>query len=165
MDKHKHTVEVIDPCLEIDEHLALQEKGWALQKFGWFFIIAVMIAGSLGLFGEGVLSSRTLKDGNSSIEFDRFFRYETEMKILVQSKDHIASISFPDQYLKNFRIVRIVPEPVNNNTVQNSIKFNFLPAENRLTTVYLVPKDYGTVAGVMKINEKENFTLNQFIYP
>ena len=165
MEKRKHTVEVIAPCLEIDEHLVLQERGWALQRFGWLFIIGVMIAGGLGLFGEGVLSSRTLKDGNSSIAYERFLRYETEMKIVVQSKDHIASISFPEQYLKKFRIVRIVPEAVNNNTIHNSVKYNFLPAENHLITVYLVPKDYGTIAGVMKINEKENFAVNQFIYP
>jgi hypothetical protein len=87
------------------------------------------------------------------------------MKILVESKDHIASISFPDEYLKKFRIVRFVPEPTNNNTIHRSIKYNFLPAENHIVSVYVIAKDYGSAAGVMKINEKETFTINQFIYP
>lgn len=165
MEKTKNTVEVIDPCLEIDEQLELQQKGWAFQKFGWFFILSVMIAGVLGLFGDGVLSGRTLTEGTSSISFQRFFRYETEMKILIQSQSHIASISFPEQYLKKFRIVRFVPEPINNNTIHNSVRYNFLPAENHLVTVYVIAKDFGTVDGVMRINEKENFTLKQFIYP
>jgi hypothetical protein len=165
MGKNKQSVEIVAPCLEIDEHLELQKKGWAIQKFGWFFIISIMVAGGLGLFGDGVLSSHSLNSGNSSINYQRFYRYETEMKILVESKDHIASISFPDEYLKKFRIVRFVPEPTNNNTIHRSIKYNFLPAENHIVSVYVIAKDYGSAAGVMKINEKETFTINQFIYP
>lgn len=39
MQRQKHTVEVINPDLEIDEQLDLHEKGWVIQKVGWTIII------------------------------------------------------------------------------------------------------------------------------
>ena len=165
MPKNKPSVEVIQTDLQIEEDLDLQEKGWVVQRFGWIFIIAVMVAGGAGLFGEGVFSKRTLTAGNSKAEFERFFRYETEMKVLVESSGHIASISFDAQYLKNFRILYFVPEPFNNNTLNNQVRFNFLPGQNRIVSIYMIPKDYGSISGTMKVNEKESFNLHHFIYP
>ena len=165
MPKQKNTVEVVEPDFQIDEHLDLQEKGWVTQRVGWIMIIAVMIAGALGLFGNGWISNQTLTSGNIKAEFERFFRYETEMKILVESGDHISSISFPQQYLKDFRIIHFVPEPVNNNTSDNEVRYNFLAGQNKIVTVYLVPKTYGSINGTMKVNETTVLNLNHFIFP
>jgi hypothetical protein len=165
MQKNKYTVEVVDPCLEIDEYLPLQEKGWALQKWGWIFIISIMVAGALGLFGGGILSKQSISSGNSKGEYERFWRYEVEMKVLIESKDHIASISFPEQYLKKFRIVRFVPEPENNNTINNAVRYNFLPSENHTVSIYMISKDYGPIKGPLTVNERDNLNINHFIYP
>lgn len=161
----RQSVEVVEPCLEIDEDLDLQERGWILQRVGWVFILSVMLAGGLGLFGEGILSKRTATSGNTKVEFEHFFRYDVEMKVLVQSSDHIASISFPQQYLKNLSIVRFVPQPVNNNTLNNTIRFNFLPADNHMVSIYLTPTDYGKISGTMIVNGTNNIKLDHFIYP
>jgi hypothetical protein len=165
MPKEKYTVEVIEPCLEIDEHLDLLEKGWSIQKWGWLFIISISVAGAIGLFGEGILSDRTVSAGNSKAAYQHFLRHEAETKIFIESSNHISSISLPEEYLKNFRIVRFIPEPLNNNTVNNTVKYNFLPAENHIVTVYLVSKGFGSVQGALTINEAENLQLNNFIYP
>lgn len=165
MPEPKHTVEVIKPGFKIDEQLALQEKGWIIQRIGWLIIIAIMIAGGLGLFGSGWLSKKTSSSGNIKAEFERFYRYETEMKVLVESGEHISSISFPQQYLKDFRIIHFVPDPANNNTTGNEVKYNFLPHENKIVTVYLVPKHYGSLSGAMKVNERTIINLNHFIFP
>lgn len=165
MQKNKQVVEVVEPCLEIDEQLDLQKKGWVLQRVGWIFILCVMIAGGLGLFGEGILSGKTVSSGNSRVNYERFFRYEVEMKVLVESSHHIASVSFPQEYLKNFNIVRFVPEPANNSTINNTISFNFLPADNHIVSIYMIPKGYGGISGTMKINGAEVIQLDHFIYP
>jgi hypothetical protein len=165
MQTNKHTVEVIHPDLEIDEHLPLQESGWVVQRFGWIFIVSVMVAGGLGLFGEGILSKRKVTAGSSKAEYEHYFRYETEMKMLVQSPKHIGSISLSQEYLKKFRIVRFVPEPVDNNTLNNEVRYNFLPAENHIVSIYMISKDYGSISGTMKVNETDKINLHHFIYP
>jgi hypothetical protein len=165
MPQKNGTVETVETSLEIDEVLPLQEKGWVWQRIGWGLILAIMLAGGLGLFGEGLLSEKTATAGNSEVQYEQFFRYEVEMKVLVQSKDHISSISFPGQYLKNFRIVRFVPEPANNNSTNGTVKYNFLPSENNIVSIYMVTKGYGSIGGTMKVNEKDNFQLNHFIFP
>lgn len=165
MPSQKNTVEAVEPEFEIDEHIDLQEKGWVIQRIGWIMIIAVMIAGGLGLFGSGWISNQTSSVGNIKAEFERFFRYETEMKILVESGEHISSISFPQQYLKDFRIIHFVPEPENNNTSDNEVKYNFLAGQNKIVSVYLVPKTYGSIKGSMEVNETTVLNLDHFIFP
>jgi hypothetical protein len=165
MPRQRNTVEIVEPEFEIDEQLELQEKGWVIQRVGWIMIIAVMIAGALGLFGNGWISNQTSSSGNVKAEFERFFRYETEMKVLVESSDHISSISFPQKYLKDFRIIHFVPEPFNNNTTGNEVRYNFLKGQNKIVSVYLVPKSYGSIDGSLKVNETIVLNLDHFIFP
>jgi len=87
------------------------------------------------------------------------------MKILVESGEHISSITFPQQYLKDFKIVQFVPAPQNNYTSKHEIKYNFLPGQNLIVSIYLVPKNFGAVAGTMKVNETNSIQLNHFIFP
>jgi len=165
MQRQQPTAEVIKPDLQIDEQLLLSEKGWVVQRVGWFFVIAVMIAGLLGAFGNGLLSKKNVSSGNVKAEYERFYRYETEMKVLVESSDHIASLSFPQQYLKNFRIIHFVPEPLNNSTANNEVTYNFLPSDNHVVSVYIISETYGPIGGTMKVNGTDNINLNHFIYP
>ena len=163
--KQELMVERLDTELEIDEHLHLQEKGWVIQKFGWAIMVAVMIAGGLGLFGEGVLSTQTIASGPVKVNYEKYYRYETEMKILLESSQHISSISFPQKYLKDFKLVRFVPEPENNYGQNNDVQFNFLEGQNQVVSVYLVPKSYGAIGGIMKVNGANTINLHHFIFP
>src|SRR5690606_33061999 len=101
---------------------------------------------------------------NVTAEFERFYRYEAEMEVLVTSSDHISCISFPQEYLKSFRILHFVPEPLNNNTLNGEVRFNFLPSDNRQVSIYLVTKTYGKISGTMKVNQT-GIPLHHYIYP
>ena len=165
MPQKKHSVEVVDHDLEMEERLGQQETGWIVQRIGWFLIVAFAVAGALGFFGNGLMSTQKATAGNVTAEFEKYYRYETEMMVLVEATDHIGSIAFPQEYLKKFRIVRFVPEPENNTTVSNHISYNFLPGENKMVTMYIVPKSYGAINGTMKVNGSNNINLQHFIYP
>lgn len=142
----------------------LHEKGWIAQKIGWGFMLAVMLFTALGLFGEGPLSTKKATAGNVEIQYDHFYRYEKEMKILLKSNEHISNIAFPQEYLKHFRIVRMIPEPKDNQSVGTDVQYNFQGDQNKLTTIYLMPEDYGKISGVVKANN-QGVLLNHFIYP
>lgn len=165
MPRQKHSVEVVKTTLQIDERLDLHEKGWVIQRVGWVIIFAIMAAGLLGLFGEGAFSQKTVSNGTTKVEYERFFRYETEMMIRIESGTHISTISFPQEYLKDFRIVRFEPEPFSNTTSQHEVVYNFLPGQNLMVSIYLIPKTYGAISGTAKVNGTSNFNLNHFIFP
>jgi len=166
MAKSKSAIEVIKPQIEIDEEIPLHKKGWVLQRIGWMLILGVMLCGAIGLFGEGWLSEKTVKTGAFSANYEKYFRYETEMKVRLESSgEHIGSVALPQDYLKHFRIVRFVPEPENNVTNGSDVIFNFLPGQNRLVTIYMIPRGRGNIQGEMKINGANNIGLKHFIYP
>jgi hypothetical protein len=86
--------------------------------------------------------------------------------LAIQSADeHISTISLPQKYLKDFRVIRFVPEPVNSNTTIDDIKYNFPPAENHIVSIYLMPKTTGSINGLMKVNTSNQIPLHHFIYP
>jgi hypothetical protein len=165
MYHNRKGVESIDHDMPIEEDLRLHHKGWVTQVIGKTIILSVMVSGLLGLYGEGWLSEQKVSDGNMRIEFESFYRYETEMKIKIEAKEHIETVSLPQQYFGQFRMVRMEPDPVNNNALGPDIVFNFQPGNNQTVTIYLIPKEYGRINGTMHINGTRNIALHHFIYP
>ncbi len=162
----KRTVEQIQHDLELNEEIKLHEKGWVIQRVGWVILLLVVLAGAVGVFGSGFLSKRSPVAGGIKVEYERFFRYETEMKILVQSSaEPITTISFPQSYLKDFRLIRFVPEPHYNQSTPADVLYYFQGGQNQIVSVYLIPKDYGPVKGDMRVNNNHIIHLDHFIYP
>lgn len=162
MDKQ---VEVIKHSIPIDEELALHKKGWVIQRVGWVMIFLFMLLALLGLFGEGPLSSRTVAPGDIKISYDRFGRFEHETAIKLESSgEDISSISLSEQYIRNFKVTKIVPEPGNPVVSAGYINYTFPGHGNRHITLYLDPTDYGNSKGSIKVN---NYTISlaQTIYP
>lgn len=166
MAKAKNTVERVKHPLELDEDIVMHEKGWVVQRIGWALMMLTILAGALGLFGEGVISKQQPKLGELRAEYDKFFRYETEMKIVIESPaSDISTISLPQAYLKKFRMVRFVPDPLDNITNSEDVVFNFQGTQNHIVTIYMVPKSYGTINANMRVNSLDPIQLSHFIYP
>ena len=166
MSRQKHSVELAKHSLEMEENLPLHEKGWVIQRIGWAFILMVMVAGAIGVFGSGFISKETPQAGSFSVKYDRYYRYEAEMKIEIRSNGtHISHISLPQDYLSNFRLIRFVPEPISNHTENRDVVYNFSPSANQTVTLYVVAENFGTIKGVMKINNQQHISLHHFLYP
>ncbi|HZG01887.1 MAG TPA: hypothetical protein VEY71_12855, partial [Chitinophagales bacterium] len=151
--------------LELEEDLDLHERGWVLQKIGWAFILGVIGTAALGLYGDGVLSTRKPTSGNFTLEYERFNRFEHEMEVLIQSSgEPINAITLPQSYLKDMRLVRIVPEPENNVATDRDVTYHFV-GDHNIISVYVRPESPGTFAGTLRINNGASFDISQFIYP
>ena len=72
--------------LELVQDLALEEREWTIQRIGWLLMALVVVSALLGLFGAGPLSSRVIasRDGRFKLEYDRFERYQSPSRLLVQ---------------------------------------------------------------------------------
>jgi hypothetical protein len=158
-------IEAVKHNIDLEERIDLHKRGWKMQKLGWVIIFLIPLLGLLGLYGEGFLSFTQVVNSGFKTSYDRFFRYEKEMKILITSEgENISSISLPQKYINHFRIESIVPQPAQNLMIDNEIVYHFSGGGNRIVALYLVPEDYGNIAGTLKVNGHA-FSLNHFIYP
>ncbi len=168
MAKYNSSVEQTKTTLELDEHLYLHEKGWKIQRFGWGFIFLFVALAAFGLFGEGLLSSKTLYAEGAKVDYDYFHRHEGQMKLIVDNEgsngDSIQSIYFSQAYLFNFKVGAITPEPSETSIENGYVKYSFTGGGPVKTVFYLVPQHVGKVKGEMRINDHQ-FTISHFIYP
>jgi hypothetical protein len=167
MKQHKYSVEVIEPEIELDERLDLHEKGWAFQKIGIVFLFLLVVSAAIGLFGQGVLSRQSYAASGAEITFERFFRQEARMSLEISihsAPGNKTIVSFPNQYLKDFRIESILPEPRENRLEGNRIDYVFEGSAPMELVFYVIPQKIGSQEGEVRINDV-SFQVAHFIYP
>ena len=61
--------------LQIEEDRAHQRREWRIERVGWVLMAGLLLAGLLGLLGDGPLSRATAGSaGALSVEYDRLQR-------------------------------------------------------------------------------------------
>lgn len=150
--------------LPVDEDISLHRKGWVIQRIGWVLMLVFLLAAVLGFFGEGPLSKKQFHLGPIDVDYERFGRYEHEMELKFQSTgENIGSVSMPQDYVKNFKLSKIVPEPEKQIAASGYINYIF-EGENHLIIFYMDPVQRKNVQGVLKVNAY-SFLIKQTIYP
>lgn len=152
--------------MDLDERPALHQKGWKIQPIGKALVLLIMLAGLLGLFGNGWLSKQWLLQGRTQIKFERFYRRNSDMKLEVAAAGVAgrSAISFPLGYIKNFEVVKIVPEPERSFVRDGQLWYVFEAEQNLQADFYLRASKAGSIAGSVFVNE-ENIPIHHFIYP
>jgi len=103
-------------ALTAASQMARMRWKWRLQHLGWAVIGLLVLAGAVGLFGSGPLSSTTRAANELTLEYDRFIRRGTpftlKATIPVPPGSTRAELSLPRDYLGSLRVLSIVPEPI-----------------------------------------------------
>ena len=162
----KKAFEIVKTDLEIQEHLDAHKTGFIVQKFGIVFIIGLVVAAALGVFGDGILSKRSDAKGDILLEYERFYRHEARMELsfVMVNVANDAEISFPNQYLKDVRVESIIPEPNSTRIDRDKVHYSFEGKGNMRITFYMVPRKVGTLNGSIDMNG-HSFSLSHFIFP
>ena len=158
--------ESIKPNLEINEYPDSHKRGYRIQRFGIAVILMIVVLAALGLFGNGLLSSRKIETGAAKVEYERFYRFEAQMEVKIELLEFENSnvISFPKAYLKEFQIESITPSTESTNFKGDRSEFVFDGPGNGIITFYLTPRTVGKISGELLVNG-ERFELSHFIYP
>jgi hypothetical protein len=151
--------------LPVSEDISLHKTGWIVQRIGWTLMFLFLVAALLGLFGEGPLSKRTLQSGNLQMKYEHFGRYEHTMKMELESLgENIRFVSLPQDYLKSFKVDKIVPEPAKQVASPGYISYVFEGEQNDEVTFYMEPSRRKNAEGIIKVNGS-SFLIKQIIYP
>ncbi|HLO82145.1 MAG TPA: hypothetical protein VK166_14355 [Chitinophagaceae bacterium] len=160
-------IEPVFTGMEIDESLDLHIKAWKLQPVAWTVIGIFVLAGLLGLFGSGVLSRSVVKQGTVTIEYERFYRYGTTVKLTIRD-DSVGTqteVGFPSAYISHFNITSVMPEPSRTEISGDKVSYIFkLGPRFRTMVFYLEPQDVGNASGLLSVNDAK-IHLSHFIYP
>jgi hypothetical protein len=160
-------IEPVFTGMEIDESLDLHLKAWKLQPVAWTVIGIFVLAGLLGLFGTGVLSRSVEKQGAVTIEYERFYRYGTTVKLTIRDDGAgtQTEVGFPPAYISHFNITSVMPEPSRTAISDAGLSYIFKGGPGFRTIVfYLEPQDVGNASGLVSVNDQK-IQLSHLIYP
>lgn len=152
--------------LQLDDEIELHQTGWIIQRIAWALIVLLVIAAALGFFGTGPLSDKEVSDGENTIRFERFARYQSPMNLLIftSGKGETVDIRLPQTYLNSLKLDKIIPAP-STQSVENGMAIFTFPIKGPATINFFIqPTKAGTLSGTLHINSSV-FEIKHFVYP
>jgi hypothetical protein len=156
----------IKTSLDMEDEIDLHKKGWVVQRVGWIILVLILIAASLGLFGNGLLSKSSAGERNAIIYYERFARFEsqTELNLQVQNVADGVEVRIPQSYIHSMEVEKVIPEPTRQRLEPDYLVLFFDAKGSASLSVVFNPERTGTVAAVIEVNG-ERIPISHFIYP
>lgn len=165
--------------LQLHQDLAFQRRSWKFQRIGWIMMALFVLAGIMGLLGPGLLSHTTISTPTQSlqVEYDRLIRLHASTRLKVQSTpttatvedaDRIMQIQIRREYLEQFQIAHILPEPEAVLIQPTNLRYDFLISKSDQPisiTIDLEPKQIGWIEGEIGLSADTQVQFKQWVYP
>ena len=147
---HRRPQEGVDDT-DIHQDLAYQEREWRVQRAGWVFMAAIVLAALLGVLGLGPLNGGTASAGSAlEVSYERFRRLQApgvlELHLAAPPGARQVQLSVNDAYLKAVRVESVTPDPasVAGDGTRVVYTFNLLPeAQTLAVTMRFWPQRFG----------------------
>lgn len=149
-----------------NEQYSFELKEYKVQKVFWVLITFFLVAGLLGVFGEGILSRVIIEEEDFQIEYERFMRDETPADFSVyitKSSGNSVTIAVGKDYIKKVKIQGVVPQPASVETRDERLIYTFNAAGNGLITFNIQPQYVGAVNLEIAVQGHTKH-LNQYIF-
>jgi hypothetical protein len=152
--------------LDLDDDLAFHERGWKIQKIGWIIAFILLAFALAGFFGTGAVSRRTITHEGSSMEFERFLRFESEAELIfnVTNVRDTLILKVPQSYLTYIDVTEISPIPASNRIDENVITYYFVAKGHATIHCTLMAKKPGMLNETITVNNTP-FEISHLIYP
>lgn len=160
--------------LQIDEDRTHQRREWRIERVGWALMAALLLAGLLGLLGDGPLSRARAGDGALTVDYDRLqraaapyaYRFEADPSL---ARDGRLRLRFDDALLEDVELQSVIPEPESVAAGPGYTEFAFEmdagagpPAH--IAIVYQ-HRTFGHVAGRITTTGAPPLVVDQFVFP
>jgi len=159
-------IEMIPHDLELEENIALHQKGWIIQRVGWTILYAILLLALLGLFGTGLLSFRHEQVNGHEVSYEYFLRFESEADMTFQFHDirDTIRLTVPQSYREYIDISSISPLPARSLLVDGQVIYFFPATHNGKIQCTIMARKAGTIRATLLVNESP-ITITHLIYP
>lgn len=159
--------------LQIDEQIDHQRREWRAERVAWWVMAALLLAASLGLFGDGPLSRVHAGDARGfSVEFDRLQRANAPAELEFRIDESLihqgeARLRIDDSLLRFMHIESIMPDPDRTEVRAGAVEFVFVVPErsDARGTVRYRPVTFGRRSGRVSIPGAPPVAVDHFVYP
>jgi hypothetical protein len=161
--------------LQIFDDMRFQEKEWSIERTGRWAMLLIILAALLGLFGWGPVSKASNRAEGIPVwvEYERFIRLKAPVILKVHLDEVLVeggetSFWLDNEYLKNFRIHYIYPEPDSVESGLGRVTYNFKIEQGRQpdeVLFHLEPETFGWLQGQIGVEDSEANSFSQLIYP
>ncbi len=159
--------------LEIGQDLGFQRRQWAIQRVAWVVMALVVVAGLLGLLGEGPLSRASAEAGPVEVEYPRFERKRSPMELRVTVAGGTAEqgrvqLWLDQDFLDRVQIERVSPEPEQVLAGADRTTYVFLvdePSHPAILTFALEHDTFGAPTASLGLVGGPAVEFTQIIYP
>lgn len=156
----------------VGEVPGLQRREWRIERIGWVLMAAVVIAGLLGVWGHGPLSSAEARSGRLAVTYERFTRNVGQSELIVRAAPGSAEgglirVRISQDYLATNQVQAITPEPASTEAAAGDLVFEF-PAKDQSGLVLRIDTRPTGGMGVRKAKVSvlnESVRIRQFVYP
>lgn len=157
--------------LEVDEDPRFSRREAVAERVGWIVILAVVVAGALGLFANGPLSHRTAARGAIEVHHQRFARNQGRTTIEVEvgptaAEEGEVVVAVPQSFLDAYEVEEVFPEPASVRSALDTVELVFevgAGAELR-AVLHLRPERTGRQRGAITVGD-DTVELRQFVHP
>lgn len=154
-----------DGFQQIEQNYNFEQKERKWRKvFYWVFSLFI-IAGLLGFFGNGLISSNNLEQEDFSLKYQRFARTQTPTKLEIISRASTSPFSFGinKKYLEKAEVKNVVPQPDSVEVTQEELIYHFNTNPGGVISIYLEPQGFGSRDLEIGVQGRKT-SLNQFVY-
>jgi hypothetical protein len=169
--------------LEVNQDLAYQRREWLFERIGWIIMAQLILAGLLGLFGSGWLSSTeaTSPSGVAHLHYDRFAHHDEPTQLILTiaraaDADKRCRVWISREYLQQVRVEAITPLPQRQESGTERQWFEFdIPGERAEIVFWLAPVVRGNLSGRLGVatgggaeaekTENDALSFSHFVYP
>ncbi|MGV3768342.1 MAG: hypothetical protein ACO1NW_19595 [Chitinophagaceae bacterium] len=149
--------------LQLEESIALQRTGWKIQAFMKVFILALLVCGTLGIFGSGELSKAEYQTDNLKVVYERYARVGAEQVALIKGTENVRLIGMDAASGPAYTFVNIHPHPDTVFTKMGRVQYVFT-GKVKQVSLRLKVDEAGRNTLALYVNERF-LSLPQFIYP
>jgi hypothetical protein len=161
--------------LEIDEDLAFERRSHRVERIGTWVMVGVLAAAGLGLLGSGPLSLATARAGDTTLDYQRFSRYESSEALVLRVPPAVppareVRVWVDRTYLEGSRLETVLPPPVRVEAAADRLVFVLAVADpaGPLTVRFtLQPERLGVVRGRIGVDAPAGpaLTFRQLVFP
>lgn len=161
--------------IDINQDMDYQWREWRAHRIAWVFFAAILLAGLLGLLGQGPLSKGQVGEpgGALALEYERIDRYSvpTGMTIALGpnvAQGGVARLVFSRDFVDRISIGEVLPEPASVETGAEEVAYTFevkdasQPSEIRFDFEY---DQAGRARGTVGLEGGPRLEFDAFVWP